>query len=219
MDVPEGASPGMMMLGMAAGGPPAGAVNGAGGPPAVPQLPPQMFTTAAQLLDLTDKRLVVVLRDGRKLFGMLRSWDQFGMPILPPLLSPPAPPFFSSSLLCTNHRGLVLSANLVLQSTTERIFIPPPSPSAPGLFTDIQRGVFLVRGENVLLLGEIDMDAIDEGPGGLEAPPRGYERAPLEVVQAEARRLRDRERDREARKNKKLAEIGFEGELGAEAIP
>lgn len=25
-----------------------------GGPPPVPQLPPQMFTTAAQLLDLTD---------------------------------------------------------------------------------------------------------------------------------------------------------------------
>lgn len=27
------------------------------GPPMVPQLPPQMFTTAAQLLDLTDSEL------------------------------------------------------------------------------------------------------------------------------------------------------------------
>jgi hypothetical protein len=27
------------------------------GPPPVPQLPPQMFTTAAQLLDLTDSGL------------------------------------------------------------------------------------------------------------------------------------------------------------------
>lgn len=60
MDVPEGASPGMMMLGMAAGAASNGALNGPGagpapgGPPAVPQLPPQMFTTAAQLLDLTD---------------------------------------------------------------------------------------------------------------------------------------------------------------------
>ncbi|KAL5612086.1 hypothetical protein BROUX41_000366 [Berkeleyomyces rouxiae] len=191
MDVPEGASPGMMMLGMAAPAGPNGS-NGHGpegpnnGPPAVPQLPPQMFTTAAQLLDLTDKKLVVVLRDGRKLFGMLRSFDQF--------------------------------ANLVLQSTTERLFVPPSSPTTPGLFTDIDRGVFLVRGENVLLLGEIDMDLIDEGPDGLEAPPRGYERAPLDVVQKEARRLRDLERDRETRKNKKLAEIGFEGELGTEAI-
>ena len=44
----------------------------------MPQLPPQMFTTAAQLLDLTDKKLMVSLRDGRKLIGVLRSWDQFG---------------------------------------------------------------------------------------------------------------------------------------------
>ena len=77
-----------------------------------PQLPPQMFTTAAQLLDLTDstfihvhisylplhlsssgvsvdllfppaEKLVLVLRDGRKLIGVLRSWDQFGMHTLP----------------------------------------------------------------------------------------------------------------------------------------
>lgn len=59
-----------------------------------------MFTTAAQLLDLTDsmiysmclvlqamyfadhgywpEKLVLVLRDGRKIIGVLRSWDQFG---------------------------------------------------------------------------------------------------------------------------------------------
>jgi U6 snRNA-associated Sm-like protein LSm1 len=38
-------------------GPPGGAMNQQQmppGPPPVPQLPPQMFTTAAQLLDLTD---------------------------------------------------------------------------------------------------------------------------------------------------------------------
>jgi len=82
----------------------------------VPQLPPQMFTTAAQLLDLTDKKLMVSLRDGRKLIGVLRSWDQFG--------------------------------NLVLQDTMERLFVQ-------NLYADIERGLFLVRGENVLLLGEI----------------------------------------------------------------
>ena len=58
--------------------PPAGAQQMPPGPPPVPQLPPQMFTTAAQLLDLTDKKLMVALRDGRKLIGVLRSWDQFG---------------------------------------------------------------------------------------------------------------------------------------------
>jgi len=49
------------------------------------QLPPQMFTTAAQLLDMTDKKLMVALRDGRKLIGVLRSWDQFGTSPSPPL--------------------------------------------------------------------------------------------------------------------------------------
>lgn len=41
-----------------------------------------------------------------------------------------------------------LAANLVLQDTIERIFVQ-------NLYADINRGVFLVRGENVLLLGEI----------------------------------------------------------------
>lgn len=65
-------------------------------PPPPQQLPAQMFTTAAQLLDLTDsktrwplvasltdaplpEKLMLALRDGRKLVGILRSWDQFGM--------------------------------------------------------------------------------------------------------------------------------------------
>jgi hypothetical protein len=61
------------------GGKPQQPPQGRGGPPQPPaQLPPQMFTTAAQLLDLTDKKLMIALRDGRKLIGVLRSWDQFG---------------------------------------------------------------------------------------------------------------------------------------------
>ena len=39
-------------------------------------------------------------------------------------------------------------ANLVLQNTIERIFVKD-------VYADIDRGIFLVRGENVLLLGEI----------------------------------------------------------------
>lgn len=39
-------------------------------------------------------------------------------------------------------------ANLVLQDTVERIYVQ-------NLYADINRGIFLVRGENVLLLGEI----------------------------------------------------------------
>ncbi|KAB0792531.1 hypothetical protein PPYR_05091 [Photinus pyralis] len=71
----------------------------------------------AHLLDELDKKLIVVLRDGRTLIGYLRSVDQF--------------------------------ANLVLHKTIERIHVGKE-------FGDIPRGVFIVRGENVVLLGEID---------------------------------------------------------------
>ncbi|KAL4083537.1 hypothetical protein QTP88_021420 [Uroleucon formosanum] len=72
--------------------------------------------TATLLYEL-DKKLMVLLRDGRTLIGYLRSVDQY--------------------------------ANLLLQQTVERIHVGKK-------FGDIPRGVFLVRGENVVLLGEID---------------------------------------------------------------
>lgn len=73
----------------------------------------------ASLLEELDKKLMVLLRDGRTLIGYLRSIDQF--------------------------------ANLVLHQTIERIHVG-------NQFGDIPRGVFVIRGENVVLLGEIDLD-------------------------------------------------------------
>jgi len=69
--------------------------------------------------------MLVVLRDGRKLQGVLRSYDQF--------------------------------ANLVLEDTVERIFFQD-------VFAETWRGLFLIRGENVVLLGEVDLDQEDEVP-------------------------------------------------------
>ena len=54
---------------------------------------------------------------------------------------------FSNRIKSANH-GPMASANLVLQDTVERLY-------AGNLYADIPRGIFLVRGENVLLLGEI----------------------------------------------------------------
>jgi len=71
----------------------------------------------ASLLEELDKKLMVLLRDGRTLIGTLRSVDQF--------------------------------ANLVLQHCIERIHVGD-------VYGDIPRGVFVVRGENVVLLGEIE---------------------------------------------------------------
>ncbi|XP_044263141.1 U6 snRNA-associated Sm-like protein LSm1 [Tribolium madens] len=79
----------------------------------------------AHLLDELDKKLMVLLRDGRTLIGYLRSVDQF--------------------------------ANLVLHRTIERIHVGKE-------YGDIPRGVFIVRGENVVLLGEIDSEKETELP-------------------------------------------------------
>jgi len=69
--------------------------------------------------------MLVILRDGRKLHGVLRSYDQF--------------------------------ANLVLEDTVERIY-------RGNAFAENWHGLFLIRGENVVLLGEIDLDQEDEIP-------------------------------------------------------
>ncbi|KAI9792406.1 MAG: SM-like, degradation of cytoplasmic mRNAs and positively regulates transcription initiation [Peltula sp. TS41687] len=94
-----------------------------------PQLPAQMFTTAAQLLDLTD-------------------------------------------------------TNLVLQDTVERIFVQE-------YYADVPHGVFFVRGENVLLLGEIDLDKDDY-------IPEPYREASVEQVTA----LQKKEQNERTRKDK-----------------
>jgi len=71
----------------------------------------------ASLIEEIDKKLLIVLRDGRTLIGYLRSIDQF--------------------------------ANLVVHRTIERIHVGKK-------YGDLPRGIFVIRGENVVLLGEID---------------------------------------------------------------
>lgn len=43
---------------------------------------------------------------------------------------------------------LTRAGNLVMQETTERVFTGT-------LYADVLRGIYLVRGENVMLMGEI----------------------------------------------------------------
>lgn len=81
------------------------------------ELPNPYLPGAISLLDQLDKRMIVVLRDGRKLIGCLRSIDQF--------------------------------ANLILDEVVERTFFDK-------YYSDIRQGFLLIRGENVVLAGEID---------------------------------------------------------------
>ncbi|WVW87078.1 hypothetical protein I302_109135 [Kwoniella bestiolae CBS 10118] len=83
------------------------------------------FTTSGSLVDLVDKKVLVVLRDGRKLIGVFRSYDQF--------------------------------ANFLLEQCIERIHFKFE-------YADKDIGVLLVRGENVVALGEIDLIAEDMVP-------------------------------------------------------
>jgi len=79
------------------------------------------------------EKMLVVLRDGKKILGVLRSFDQYGT--------------YPS---CSLSRGywLVGLANLVLQDAIERIFVGD-------IYGDIFAGIYVIRGENVVLLGEI----------------------------------------------------------------
>lgn len=71
----------------------------------------------SNLTDYLDKRLLIVLRDDRKLYGILRSFDQFG--------------------------------NLLLHDVVERFYLDLE-------FADEAVGLLVVRGENVVMVGEID---------------------------------------------------------------
>ncbi|KAI1912024.1 hypothetical protein LOZ53_002305 [Ophidiomyces ophidiicola] len=118
------------------------------------------------------EKLVLILRDGRKLIGVLRTWDQF--------------------------------ANLVLQDTVERVY-------AGNVYGEVSRGVFLVRGENVMLLGEIDLDREDNIP----EPYRQVEFS--EVV--ELKKKEDAERKQQDKRHSgKLQSLGFEAEHSGEVL-
>jgi transposase InsO family protein len=68
-------------------------------------------------------------------------------------------PVWYERTLCDNclPQSLTGPGNLVLQDTVERLF-------AQNLYADVDRGLFLVRGENVLLLGEIVRCPPSPGP-------------------------------------------------------
>lgn len=88
------------------------------------------------------EKLMIVLRDGRTLIGYLRTVDQFGLYKLTECSDGPY------CLSVRSERFLCHTANLVLHRTVERIHVGKQ-------YGDIPRGIFVIRGENVILLGEV----------------------------------------------------------------
>lgn len=81
----------------------------------------------------------------------------------------------------------------------------PSSAEKRGLYADVPKGMFLVRGENVMLLGEIDLDKDDD-------PPPGYDKADPELVEKLAKEKKVEDKSKEKKKLKSLSTLGFEGE-------
>ncbi|KAF7124462.1 hypothetical protein RHSIM_Rhsim12G0211200 [Rhododendron simsii] len=80
---------------------------------------PEAFFLLASLCTFFAEKLLILLRDGRKLLGILRSFDQF--------------------------------ANAVLEGACERVIVGE-------LYCDIPLGLYVIRGENVVLIGELDLE-------------------------------------------------------------
>ncbi|XXG53453.1 hypothetical protein AAC387_Pa03g1539 [Persea americana] len=105
---------------------------------------PEDIFLSTSLASYLDKKLLVLLRDGRKLLGILRSFDQF--------------------------------ANAVLEGACERVIVGD-------LYCDIPLGLYVIRGENVVLIGELDLER-EELPANMTC-----------VSAAEIKRAQKAERD------------------------
>jgi U6 snRNA-associated Sm-like protein LSm1 len=116
----------------------------------------------ASLVEEIDKKLLVVLRDGRTLIGTLRSVDQF--------------------------------ANLLLQNTVERIHVDME-------YGDIERGIFIVRGENVVLLGEYD--DIEDPSKAPDHPARKLRRVAIDKIM-EAQRIEQTQKQEKAKLRERI---------------
>ncbi|CDO94757.1 unnamed protein product [Kluyveromyces dobzhanskii CBS 2104] len=123
------------------------------------------FTTTAAIVGSVDRKIFVLLRDGRMFFGVLRTFDQY--------------------------------ANLILQHTVERIYI-----ERENKYGECDRGVFMVRGENVVMLGEVDIDKED-------APLRSMERVPFEEAESYKQNADELKFKENTAKGKRLAQLGL----------
>ena len=101
-----------------------------------------ILPAAASLVDQLDKKVLIILRDGRNLVGVMRSFDQF--------------------------------SNVVLEDTFERRVVIPADESAPPVYGDVPLGLYVVRGDSVVLLGEVSPE--------LEASPAHPQCVPIEDV-------------------------------------
>jgi len=99
----------------------------------------------------------VILRDGRHLVGVLRTFDQFSNMVLQETSE-------RRILVVTKEAGE--GNDDTTDEKTNVGGVQPPSPPKTICYqTDIELGLFVIRGDNVVLLGEVEDD--EEENGGL----------------------------------------------------
>ncbi|CAN6926046.1 unnamed protein product [Brassica oleracea var. botrytis] len=113
---------------------------------------PEDMYLSTSLASYLDRKILVLLRDGRKLMGTLRSFDQF--------------------------------ANAVLEGACERVIVGEQ-------YCDIPLGLYVIRGENVVLIGDLDTERE-------ELPPHMIRVSETEIKRARHHNIRAQKVEREA---------------------
>ncbi|KAF8045086.1 hypothetical protein N665_5618s0002 [Sinapis alba] len=116
---------------------------------------PEDIYLSTSLASYLDRKILVLLRDGRKLMGTLRSFDQF--------------------------------ANAVLEGACERVIVGEQ-------YCDIPLGLYVIRGENVVLIGDLDTEREELPPNMNRVSETEIKRA--QKVEREASELRGTMRKR-----------------------
>ena len=96
---------------------------------------------AASIVDDLDKRILIILRDGRHLIGILRSFDQFMNLIIEE----------------TFERIIVGGINLFRQNPPSQCLIFDLLGQIAERYCDILLGLYIVRGDSIVVMGEIDV--------------------------------------------------------------
>mmetsp|Transcript_5853 Transcript_5853/g.8705 ORF Transcript_5853/g.8705 Transcript_5853/m.8705 type:complete len:210 (+) Transcript_5853:143-772(+) len=119
---------------------------------------PAFLPGSASLVEQLDRRIMIVLRDGRHLVGILRSFDQF--------------------------------SNMVMEETSERrVLHIKKGKDTICYYTDIKLGLYLVRGDSMVLLGEL----VEQNDGGNEGNEKDSDKEGEEEDKSASTKAKDGE--------------------------
>ena len=146
---------------------------------------PPFLPGSASLVEQLDRRMMVVLRDGRHLIGYLRSFDQF--------------------------------SNMVMEDVCERRILQTKDANGKlcSYYADVRLGLYMVRGDSMVLLGEVDeeVDSDDEGEPTADKPKGDDNNLMKKVTLEEFEKLSEEKKEREEAGEEKIEELCWEFDM------